>query len=166
MSHTILDLQSTNRNLEDEKSSLLTAISLIQSDYSQSDIKATVSDAKNEGLHTWKVLKQKIRRKPLPSHTGYTNALETSNQYAIFTETDTNTQQLPTPIKSHGSEQSQHHTNTSSTQHQSTLNQSQQQSANSTQVSDTQPQTPKQPHGSEQNPVYRREDPIQTQDGP
>ena len=49
MSHTISDLQSTNRNLEDEKSSLLTAIRLIQSDYSQSGIKATVREVENEG---------------------------------------------------------------------------------------------------------------------
>jgi hypothetical protein len=37
--------------------------------------------------------------------TNVTNALETSNQYAIFTEADTHTQQQQMPTKSYGFEQ-------------------------------------------------------------
>ena len=80
MSHTISDLQSSNRNLEDEKSSLLTVIRLIQSDYSQSGINATVREVENEGPCTWKVSKQKIRSKPLSPHSEDTNALEIRNR--------------------------------------------------------------------------------------
>ena len=111
MSCTISDLKSTNRNLEDEKSSLLTAIRLKQSDYSQLGIKAAVREVENECPPTWKVSKQNTRSKPASPQTedkNVANALETSNQYAIFTEADTNTQQQQIPTKSYGSEQSQH----------------------------------------------------------
>ena len=52
MSCTISDLKSTNRNPEDEKSSLLTAIRLIKSDYCQLGIKAAVREVENEGPAT------------------------------------------------------------------------------------------------------------------
>ncbi len=87
MSCTISDLKSTNRNLEDEKSSLLTAIRLIKSDYSKLGIKAAVREVENEGPATWKVPKQNARNKPASPQTedsNVTSALETSNQYAIF----------------------------------------------------------------------------------
>ena len=45
---------------------------------------------------------------PKTEDTNVTNALETSNQYGIFTEADTNTQQQQMPTKSYGSELSQH----------------------------------------------------------
>ena len=35
MKHTIADISSINKNLENEKSSLLTALQLIQNDYNQ-----------------------------------------------------------------------------------------------------------------------------------
>jgi hypothetical protein len=111
MSCTISDLKSTNRNLEDEKSSLLTAIRLIKSDYSKLGIKAAVREVENEGPATWKVPKQNARSKPASPQTedsNVTSALETSNQYAIFTEANTNGQQKQMPTKSYGSEQSQH----------------------------------------------------------
>jgi hypothetical protein len=52
--------------------------------------------------------KQTCTPPPQTEDTNVTNALETSNQYAIFTEADTNTQQQHMPTKSYGSEQSQH----------------------------------------------------------
>jgi chromosome segregation ATPase len=69
MSCTISDLKSTNRNLEDEKSSLLTAIRLIQSDYSQLGIKAAVIEVENEDPATWKASKQNTRSKPASPQT-------------------------------------------------------------------------------------------------
>ena len=45
---------------------------------------------------------------PKTEDSNVTSALETSNQYAIFTEANTNTQQKQMPTKSYGSEQSQH----------------------------------------------------------
>ena len=74
-------MQLTNRNLEDEKSSLLTAIRLIQSDYSQLGIKAAVKEVENEGPATWEVLKQNTRNKPASPQTEDTNALKYYNCY-------------------------------------------------------------------------------------
>ena len=45
---------------------------------------------------------------PQTEDSNVTSALETSNQYAIFTEANTNIQQKQMPTKSYGSEQSQH----------------------------------------------------------
>ena len=57
MSRTISDLKLINKNLEEEKSSLLTTIRLIQSDYSQSSTKLREREVAKEKPATWKVSK-------------------------------------------------------------------------------------------------------------
>ena len=106
MSRTISDLKLINKNLEEEKSSLLTTIRLIQSDYSQSNTKLRESEVEKEKPATWKVSKQSTRSKVSFSQAGE-NTPETSNQYAILSGSDTNAQQLQVPLKLHGSEQNQ-----------------------------------------------------------
>ena len=113
MSRTISDLKLINKELGEEKSSLLTTIRLIQNDYSQSSTKLREREVEKEKPATWKASKQSTRSKVSFSQAGE-NTPETSNQYAILSGSDTNAQQLQVPLKLHGSEQNQctrqHHT--------------------------------------------------------
>ena len=164
MSRTISDLKLINKNLEEEKSSLLTTIRLIQSDYSQSSTKLREREVEKEKPATWKVSKQSTRSKVSFSQAGE-NTPETSNQYAILSGSDANAQQLQVPLKLHGSEQNQRtrqqHTVMDVSPQNTTAYTENHEMQSQVQNNSTQLQTPMQPHGSKQ----RQEDPIPTRDG-
>ena len=84
MSRTISDLKLINKNLEEEKSSLLTTIRLIQSDYSQSSTKLREREVEKEKPATWKVSKQSTRSKVSFSQAGENTLKQaTSTQYLV-----------------------------------------------------------------------------------
>ena len=87
MKHTIADISSINKNLENEKSSLLTALQLIQNDYNQGNPREDNLGNKKTWQNTNRIANMKSRE-PTGHETNPSSTNETSKQSVIRDSVD------------------------------------------------------------------------------